>query len=55
MVGPALDCSGNAFWLGYDAHHVSTGDAEEPVWLFRISRAFSQIVTVMPKLAAGVA
>ena len=31
MVGPVLDCSGNAFWLGCDADYVSTGDADEPV------------------------
>jgi hypothetical protein len=31
MVGLALDCSANAFWLGCDADHLSTGDAEDPL------------------------
>jgi hypothetical protein len=30
MVGPALNCSANAFWLVCDADHLSTGDAEDP-------------------------
>jgi len=43
MVGPALDCSGNVFWLGCDTDHMSTGDAEDPLY-FTLSFALVSVL-----------